>query len=68
MPRPAVKLRLITNNTSSCDRDFTIPSLNVEVLLDKTGESVVDLPVQQAGYKLHFSCSMGMYTGDIVYR
>ncbi len=63
-----VKLHLVTNNTTSCDRDFTIPALNIEVLLDKTGEKVIDLPVQEAGYKLHFSCSMGMYTGDIIYR
>jgi uncharacterized protein len=63
-----VKLHLVTHNTTACDRDFTIPTLNIEVLLDQTGESVVDLPAQAAGYKLHFSCSMGMYTGDIVYR
>jgi sulfite exporter TauE/SafE len=63
-----IKLHLITVNTTSCDRDFTIPSLNIEVLLDKTGEQVVDLPAQEASNKLHFSCSMGMYTGDIIYR
>jgi uncharacterized protein len=63
-----VRLHLITNNTTSCDRDFTIPSMNIEVLLDNTGESVVNLPPQEAGFSLHFACSMGMYTGDIVYR
>ena len=65
----SVKLHLATNNTTSCNRDFTIPSLNIDVLLDQTGEKVVDLPVQEAGFKLHFSCSKAMYTtGDIIYR
>ena len=63
-----VRLHLVTQNTTACDRDFTIPSLNIDVLLDISGESVLNLPAQAAGYKLHFSCSMGMYTGDIVYR
>ena len=63
-----VKLHLVTNNVSSCSRDFTIPSFGMEVLLDDTGEKVLDLPPLKSGTILPFSCSMGMYTGVIEYR
>ena len=61
-----LKLHLVTNQVTSCALEFTVPIYNIDVLLDQTGEQVVALPAQKAGGKLHFSCSMGMYVGDII--
>ncbi len=61
-----LKLHLVSKDVTSCALDFTIPVYNVDVLLEETGEKVVELPPLKAGSKLHFSCSMGMYVGDII--
>jgi uncharacterized protein len=61
----ALTLALVTNNTSSCARDFVIPSLKVNVLLPRTGQELVEIPAQQPGTIMRFTCSMGMYTGQI---
>ena len=62
-----IHLKLVTENTRSCSRAFTIPELNFEQVLDESGTLTVELPPQPAGKTLAFSCSMGMYTGQIVY-
>jgi sulfite exporter TauE/SafE len=59
-----IRLRLITNDTFSCSRLFTIPSLGIETSLPLSGETVIDLPALPAG-DVYFSCSMGMFTGLI---
>lgn len=59
-----IRLRLITNDTFSCSRLFTIPSLGIEKELPMSGETVVELPALPKG-ELYFSCSMGMFTGLI---
>ena len=64
----ALTLNLVTNKTYSCARDFVIPALNVYQLLPDTGTVQVDIPAQPAGTKLFFTCSMGMYTGQIVFQ
>jgi len=58
-----VKLRLITENTVSCSRAFTIPSLGVRKILQTTGEEIIEFIPQQTG-RLNYSCSMGMYSGS----
>lgn len=60
-------LNIVTNNTRSCSRAFLIPELNYQVLLDATGVESVKLPAQEAGKVMQFTCSMGMYTGVIVF-
>lgn len=60
-----LKLALVTDNTRGCSRAFTIPALGIEELLPVTGVVTIDLPAQKAGAVLRFSCSMGMYTGQI---
>lgn len=60
-------LNLITNQTYSCARDFVIPALNYYQLLPATGTAQVTIPPQAAGTRLFFTCSMGMYTGQIVF-
>ena len=63
----AFTLNLVTNNTYSCARDFVIPKLNVYQLLPATGSVAVQIAAQPAGTKIQFTCSMGMYTGQIVF-
>ena len=64
----AVTLNLVTNQTYSCARDFVIPGLNYYELLPATGTVQVSIPAQSAGSQLFFTCSMGMYTGVIVFQ
>jgi len=61
----ALTLALITQNTSSCARDFVIPALKYYKLLPETGQELVEIPPQQPGTIMRFTCSMGMYTGQI---
>ncbi|MBI5839578.1 MAG: sulfite exporter TauE/SafE family protein [Chloroflexi bacterium] len=64
----AVTLNLVTNQTYSCARDFVIPALNFYELLPDTGTVQVNIPAQKAGSRLFFTCSMGMYTGVILFE
>lgn len=64
----SLTLNLVTNKTYSCARDFVIPSLNVYELLPDTGTVQVNLPPQKSGTKMNFTCSMGMYTGVILFE
>jgi len=61
-------LNLVTNKTYSCARDFVIPDLNFYELLPDTGTVQVNIPAQEVGSTLFFTCSMGMYTGQIVFE
>jgi hypothetical protein len=61
-------LNLVTNQTYSCSRDFVIPALNYYELLPDTGTVKVNIPAQAKGSTLYFTCSMGMYTGQILFR
>jgi sulfite exporter TauE/SafE len=63
-----VTLALVTNQTYSCSRDFVIPALGYYQLLPETGTVTVDIPPQPAGTRIRFTCSMGMYTGVIVFE
>jgi uncharacterized protein len=62
-----LKLNLVTKDTYSCSRAFTIPELSIEKILPKTGTVIVDLPAQKSGKVMNFTCSMGMFTGQIVF-
>ena len=61
-------LNLVTDQTYSCSRDFVIPALNYYELLPDTGTVKVNIPAQEKGSMLFFTCSMGMYTGQIVFE
>ncbi len=63
-----VTLSLVTNQTYSCARDFVIPDLDYYQLMPETGTVTVDIPAQPAGTKMFFTCSMGMYTGQIIFE
>ena len=61
------RLTFISDNVRSCALALVIPELHVEELLPATGEYTVEIPPQPAGKVLRYSCSMGMYTGQIVF-
>jgi sulfite exporter TauE/SafE len=61
-------LNLVTEKTYSCARDFVIPALDYYELLPDTGTVQVNIPAQKKGSRLFFTCSMGMYTGQIVFQ
>ena len=62
-----ITLTLITEDVHSCSRAFLIPELDYGVILSATGEEKVEIPPQTAGTVLPFTCSMGMYTGEIIF-
>ncbi|MHC1771270.1 MAG: sulfite exporter TauE/SafE family protein [Flexilinea sp.] len=62
-----IKLQLVTQKTQSCSRAFIMPALGVQMILEETGTAVVDIPAQEKGKKINFSCSMGMYGGSIIF-
>jgi sulfite exporter TauE/SafE len=61
-------LNLITDNTTSCSRAFVIPAFNFSVVLQSSGVETIKIPAQPSGTRLQFMCSMGMYTGEIVFQ
>ena len=63
-----VILSLVTDKTYSCARDFVIPALSFYQLLPDTGTVQVDIPAQPSGTRMFFTCSMGMYTGMIIFE
>ncbi len=63
-----VTLNIVTDNTTSCARDFVIPAIKYYVLLPVTGTETVQIPPQPAGTTMRFTCSMGMYTGLIEFK
>jgi uncharacterized protein len=66
-PGQAFQLAMVTKDTYSCARALVVPSLGVQKELPATGTVMIDVPAQPAGSKLFYSCSMGMYSGVIVF-
>ncbi len=62
-----LQLNIVTSNTTSCARSIVFPDLNVEKILPVSGQVNVAVPPQQKGFVMRYSCSMGMYTGQIVF-
>jgi sulfite exporter TauE/SafE len=62
-----ITLNVVTNRTYSCSRAFVIPALGVEKLLPESGTETIPIPAQPFGTVMPFTCSMGMYTGEIVF-
>jgi sulfite exporter TauE/SafE len=61
------RLAMVTRDTYSCARALVVPSLGIQQELPATGTVMIDIPAQPAGSKLFYSCSMGMYSGVIVF-
>jgi len=62
-----ITLNVVTNRTYSCSRAFVIPALGLEKLLLESGTESIPIPAQPSGTVMAFTCSMGMYTGEIVF-
>ncbi len=60
-------LNINTVNTVSCARSIVFPDLNVEKILPVTGQVSIEIPPEPKDYVMRYSCSMGMYTGQIVF-
>ncbi len=58
-------LVLETADTYSCALAFVIPALRIETILPYDGTVEIPIPAQPAGSTLYYSCSMGMFTGQI---
>jgi len=63
----AVTLKMVSKNVRSCSLALIIPSLDIFELLDPTGEREIEIPPQEAGTRMPYSCSMGMYSGTIIF-
>lgn len=62
-----VRLTLTSQDVYSCSLSFVIPSLGLQASLKPNDQVVLEIPAQPANSKLPFSCSMGMFTGTIVF-
>ncbi|MFJ3927044.1 sulfite exporter TauE/SafE family protein [Streptomyces sp. NPDC090022] len=54
-------------DSGGCARAFTIPELGVQEIVERDGDTEVDLGTRKPG-TLRFSCAMGMQTGAIDFR
>lgn len=63
-----VRLKLVSQGVYSCSLAIVIPALNVYVSMMPDDVQYVDIPPQEAGTRMPFSCSMGMFTGDILFE
>jgi sulfite exporter TauE/SafE len=58
------KVRFTTQNTYSCSRSVVFPTLKINQMLPETGTVDINIPTDTKG-AIPFSCSMGMYRGEI---
>ena len=66
-PDQPFQLALVTDEVYSCSRGLRHPVAEGRSNAAATGTVMVDIPAQPAGSKLFYSCSMGMYSGVIVF-
>ncbi len=62
-----VTLRMVSKNVRSCSLALIIPALDLFEILDPTGVREIAIPPQEAGTRMPYSCSMGMYSGMIIF-
>lgn len=60
-----LQLSLVSDGVYGCTRSFVIPSLGVQEVLLATGTTTIEIPPQPGGTTLRYTCSMGMYRGEI---
>jgi sulfite exporter TauE/SafE len=58
-----VRLKINSNNVTSCARAFVIPDFNISKVLPSDGVTELTFTPTKTG-RLTYSCSMGMYTGE----
>jgi hypothetical protein len=57
----------VTNNTQTCARSVVVPDLQYQKILPPTGRVKFDLPPQEKGTIIRYTCSMGMYPSQLVF-
>lgn len=62
------KLIVNTNDTFDCSSTLVIQSLNYRKILPQTGETEIDLGIQEAGKTIQGLCGMGMYNFQIKFN
>ena len=63
----AVSLNWVTKNVRSCALSVVVPGFELPESLPHTGQVSVAIPAQAKGTVIRYSCSMGMYTGQLVF-
>ncbi len=58
-------IKIDTKGTFDCSSSLVIPQLNYRKNLPPSGETLVDVPAQQAGTSIRGLCSMGMFNFNI---
>ena len=58
-------LKISTKGTFDCSSSIVIPSLGYKNNLPPSGETLIDVPSQNAGSKLRGLCAMGMYSFEV---
>jgi sulfite exporter TauE/SafE len=62
-----VTLDWVTEGTQACSRSIVMPDLNYEVILPPVGRVKFNIPFQEQGTIVRYSCSMGMYPSQLVF-
>ena len=62
-----VELVWVTKNTTSCALAVVVHNLKYQKVLSRTGREILSIPAQSKGTVIRYSCSMGMYTGKLVF-
>jgi len=57
----------VTRNTQTCARSVVIPDLFYQTILPTTGRVEFDIPAQEKGAIIRYTCSMGMYPSQLVF-
>jgi sulfite exporter TauE/SafE len=63
----SVRLNWNSVNVSSCALSVVVPGLGYEKVLPATGNVTMEIPAQKKGTLIRYSCSMGMYLGQLVF-
>ncbi len=63
----SVNLNWVTKNVHSCALSVVVPGLNYQKVLPSSGQVSLQVPAQGKGTVMQYSCSMGMYTGQLVF-
>lgn len=58
-------IKMVTSGSFDCSSALSIPSLGYRKNLPPSGETLIDVPTQNAGSKLQGICAMGMYNFSI---
>ncbi len=62
-----VTIEWVTEDTQTCARSVVVPGLDYHTILPPTGRVKFEIPAQEKGTILRYTCSMGMYPSQLVF-